>query len=71
MHHAVAKRYRLGVSNVIRCLDRFIKIGRVTSGKIGGCRRLQIQGEDRQWLLERIAASGFTFEGLEDELLAR
>lgn len=69
--HAVADRLEVGVSSVIRWVARFNRTGSAAPSKIGGYRRPKIQGEDRQWLVQRIASGDFTLQGLADELLAQ
>ena len=68
--HQVAARLGLSPSSVIRWLGRFTKTGSAAPGKLGGHRPQKIQGEDRAWLLERIAAGNCTLQGLANELAA-
>jgi len=68
--HQVAARLGVGVSSVIRWLTRFDRTGNAAPGKIGGHRPPKIRGNDREWLLERMAAGDFTIQGLAAELAA-
>jgi putative transposase len=65
---AVAARLGVGASSVIKWLARFDATGSAAPGKVGGHRPPKIMGEDRAWLLGRIAAGDFTLQGLADEL---
>lgn len=66
--HAVARRLGLGVSTVIRRLDRHQKKGTAAAAKIGGYVKPKIAGVHREWLLERIGLGNFTSNGLTLEL---
>lgn len=66
--HAVARRLGLGVSTVIRWLDRHQKTGTAAAAKIGGYVKPKIAGSHREWLLERIGRGNFTLNGLTLEL---
>lgn len=66
--HAVARRLGLGVSTVIRWLDRYQKTGTAAAAKIGGYVKPKIAGSHREWLLERIGRGNFTLNGLTLEL---
>ena len=66
--HAVARRLGLGVSTVIRWLDRYQKTGTAAAAKIGGYVKPKIAGSHRAWLLERIGRGNFTLNGLTLEL---
>ena len=66
--HAVAHRLGLGVSTVIRWLDRHQKTGTAAAAKIGGYVKPKIAGVHREWLLERIGRGNFTLNGLTLEL---
>jgi putative transposase len=68
---AVAVRLGVSASSVIKWLGRLDKTGDVAPGKVGGHRPQKIQGEDRGWVVERIAAGDFTLQGLADELAAQ
>ena len=66
--HAVAQRLGLGVSTVIRWLDRHKRTGSAAPAKFGGYRQPKIAGPHKDWLVERIGRGGFTLQGLADEL---
>ena len=69
--HGAAAQFGVGVSTVIRWVKRFLEMGSVAPGKIGGYRPKAIAGEYRAWLLERISAQHFTLRGLVAELAER
>jgi transposase len=48
--------FRIGVSSVIRWVQRRRRTGNASAKPIGGSRGTRIDGADRQWLLARIAA---------------
>ena len=66
--HAVAQRLGLGVSTVIRWLDRHKRTGSAAPAQLGGYRQPKIAGPHKDWLVERIGRGGFTLQGLADEL---
>ena len=68
--HTVAERLGLSVSCVVKWMQRLGETGSVAPGKIGGHVLPKIAGANRQWLLRRIEAGGFTLQGLADELEA-
>lgn len=63
-----ARRLGIAVSTVVSWVRRFVGTGSAAPGKIGGYRPKAIRGEDRDWLLQRIAAKDFTLRGLVAEL---
>jgi transposase len=64
-----AQVFRVGVSSVIRWVERHRLTGSVSPKKIGGDRGSRIVGEDREWLLARIAAQpDLTLQELRGEL---
>jgi transposase len=67
-----AKLFSVGVSSVIRWVDRRRRTGAVSPSPIGGSRGTRIEGADREWLLARIAAKpDLTLEELRRELAER
>lgn len=70
--HQVAKLFRVGVSSVIRWVDRERRTGSVSPKPMGGARGYRIEGEHRAWLLERMVAKpDLTLEELRRELAER
>lgn len=68
---AVAKLFRVGVSTVIRWVQRQKSTGSCAARPMGGTRRAVLLAE-RDWLLARIAAApDITIRGLRAELAAR
>ena len=65
---AAALRYALGVSTVIRWLQRVRATGSARPGKMGGHKPKKIAGEHRTWLLARCRERDFTLRGLVAEL---
>ena len=66
-----AEIFDVGVSSVVRWVQRFRATGTVTAKPMGGDHRSRLTGE-RDWLLERIAAEpDLTLEELRDELKVR
>lgn len=51
-----AEVFSVGVSSVIRWVDRHRQTGSVSAKPMGGDRGSRIEGADREWLLARIAA---------------
>jgi len=69
--HAAAKVFSVGVSSVIRWVQRHRATGSFSPKPIGGNRGFRIDGEDRIWLLARIAEQpDLTLEELRREMLA-
>ena len=67
-----AKVFSVGVSSVIRWVQRRRQTGTVSPGPMGGDRGSRIVGADREWLLSRIAAKAdLTLEELRRELAER
>lgn len=67
-----AKLFSVGVSSVIRWVQRRRRTGGVSPSPIGGSRGTRIAGADRDWLLARIAAKpDLTLEELRRELAER
>jgi len=52
----VAAIFSVGVSSVIRWVQRHRRSGSVSPDAVGGSRGTRIEGTDRAWLLDRIAA---------------
>ena len=66
-----AKVFAVGVSSVIRWVQRFRGTGSVAAKPMGGDHRSRLTGE-RDWILERIEeAPDLTLEELREELKAR
>jgi transposase len=69
--HQAAKLFSVGVSSVIRWVQRHRATGSVSPKPIGGSRGYRIEGADRDWLLARIAEQpDLTLEEMRRELLA-
>lgn len=70
--HEVAKLFRVGVSSVIRWVDRQRRTGSFSPKPMGGNRGYRIEGDHRAWLLDRIVAKpDLTLEELRRELAER
>jgi len=68
---AVAARFGVAVSSVVKWSQLYRRTGGVAPGKMGGHRKL-ILAPHRDWLLARIKQqSDVTLHGLKDELKAR
>lgn len=68
---AVAETLSISPSSVVKWSQRFRATGSSAPGQMGGHRRRVLVGEQRAWLLERIAGSDFTLRGLVAELAER
>jgi transposase len=69
--HQAAKVFSVGVASVIRWVQRHRATGSFSPKPIGGSRGCRIEGEDRAWLLARIAQKpDLTLEEMRRELLA-
>jgi transposase len=69
--HQAAKVFSVGVSSVIRWVQRHRATGSFSPRPIGGSRGYRIEGENRTWLLARIKEKpDLTLEELRRELLA-
>ena len=66
-----AAQFGVGISSVIRWVQRFRETGSVAPGQMGGHKPKSIRGEHREWLLERVREQPFTLRGLVAELAAR
>ena len=55
--HEVAELFSVGVSSVIRWVQRERETGSVSAKPMGGHRGSRITGADRDWLLARLAAA--------------
>jgi transposase len=66
--HAVAARFGIAASTVIKWLARHAKTGSAAPARMGGYRPKKIAGKHRDWLLERMKAGDFTLQGLAGEL---
>jgi putative transposase len=70
--HQVAKLFQVGVSSVIRWVDRRRRTGSFSPRPMGGNRGYRIEGEHRAWLLERMVAKpDLTLEEIRRELAER
>lgn len=70
--HQVAKLFQVGVSSVIRWVDRQRRTGSFSPRPMGGNRGYRIEGEHRAWLLERMVAKpDLTLEEIRRELADR
>jgi transposase len=70
--HQVAKLLQVGVSSVIRWVDLYRRTGSFSPKPMGGNRGYRIEGADRDWLLERIAAKpDLTLEEMRREAAER
>lgn len=70
--HEVAKLFQVGVSSVIRWVDRQRRTGSFSPRPMGGSRGYRIEGDHRTWLLERIVAKpDLTLEEMRRELAGR
>lgn len=68
---AVAKRFGVAVSTVVKWHQRYRATGSVTPGKVGGHRRPLLEPH-RAFIVERIEQTPhLTLHGLKDELAAR
>lgn len=67
-----AEVFSVGASSVIRWVERHRQTGSVSPKPMGGDRGSRIEGEDREWLLARIAARpDLTLQELRQELAGR
>jgi putative transposase len=67
--HQASKLFSVGVSSVIRWVQQHDQTGSVSPKRMGGSRGRRIEGDDREWLLERIKAQpDVTLEELRHEL---
>jgi putative transposase len=67
--HEAAEIFSVGVSSVIRWVQRHRETGSVSAKAMGGDHGSRIVGADREWLLARIAAApDLTLEELRQEL---
>lgn len=67
--HKASEVFSVGVSSVIRWVQKHEQTGSVSPKPMGGSRGTRIEGADREWLLERIEAQpDLTLEELRHEL---
>lgn len=66
-----AARFGVGVSTVVKWMQRLRETGSVTPGRAGGRRPKSIRGEHALWLAERCRQGEFTLRGLVGELAER
>jgi transposase len=70
--HQAAALFSVGVSSVIRWVQRHRQTGSLSAKPMGGHRRPLVAGEHRDWLLARIAAQpDVTLEEMRRELADR
>jgi transposase len=68
--HAAAVRFGVAPSSAIKWVQRFRSTGSVAPSPMGGHKPRVLQGEHRDWLLERTRGD-FTLRGLVAELATR
>jgi transposase len=66
--HEAARRFGVGVSSVIRWVQRLRDHGSVAPDKMGGRKPKKLTGHWRDWLLDRCRERAFTLRGLVGEL---
>lgn len=66
-----AARFGVGVSTVVKWMQRLRETGSVSPGRAGGRRPKTIRGEHALWLAERCRQGEFTLRGLVAELAER
>jgi putative transposase len=69
--HRAAAHFKVGVSTVVRWVQRHQETGSVAPGKMGGHRPRKICGAHEAWLRSRIREGDFTLRGLVAELADR
>lgn len=69
-HHS-ARVFDVGISSVIRWVDRKRRTGSVAPGQMGGHRPYLISGDHETWLSARITCGDFTLRELTQELAER
>lgn len=70
--HEVAARLDVGVSSVVRWMQRHRSTGSLKPCQIGGHRPRKIVGEHRDWVLAEVASGAdVTLQGFADGLAAR
>jgi len=69
--HAAADQFGVGVSSVIRWVQRLRTTGSLAPGQMGGHKPKTIRGGHRDWLLQRTKGGDFTLRGLVAELAER
>lgn len=69
--HQAAKVFSVSVSTMVRWVQAHRRTGSVSPRPMGGARGFRIDGEDRAWLLARIAETpDLTLEEMRRELLS-
>jgi putative transposase len=66
-----ARRFGVGVSTVVKWMQRWRETGSIAPGQRGGHRPKKIAGAWRSWLLERCHERAFTLRALVNELAER
>ena len=66
--HAAARQFGIGVSSVIRWVQRLREKGSLAPGQMGGHKPRKIRGAHGAWLRQRIGRGDFTLRGLVAEL---
>ena len=69
--HAAAEQFGVGVSSVIRWVQRLHRTGSLAPGQMGGHKPKAIRGAHREWLQQRVRGGDFTLRGLVAELAER
>ena len=69
--HAAAEQFGVGVSSVIRWVQRLRRTGSLEPGRMGGHKPKAIGGGHGEWLRERLKGGDFTLRGLVAELAER
>jgi len=59
-----AAQFGVGISTVIKWVQRFRETGSVAPGQMGGHKPKAIRGEHHAWLVERCRQRDFTLRGL-------
>ena len=65
---AVASRFGVAVSSVVKWSQRYRATGSVKPGQMGGHRKRRLSGEIATWLERRLSGGPFTLKGLVEEL---
>ena len=69
--HQAAARFGVAPSTVVHWVRRLRETGSVAPGQMGGHKPKAIQGEHRDWLVQRAIERPFTLRGLVAELAER
>lgn len=66
-----ASQFGVGISTVIKWVQRLRATGSVAPGQMGGHKPKKISGAHRDWLVQRCREKDFTLRGLVSELAER